>query len=207
MARKSAGRVSTAILIALLLMVLAPGQAGAAKSTCGDRALSQPFLPWLDPGQYFLMPGGDLESGAGWTFSRGARITGGNEPFHVHSAADAHSLFLPPGATARSATTCVAFDEPTMRFFVRSTGSPVSLLAVEARIRTNVLGVTTETSLPLGAVLGTQQTWQPSLPVVFEFSANQVLGGTSTVDFRFRVLGLGGLWLVDDIYVDPFKDR
>jgi hypothetical protein len=36
---------------------------------------------------------------------------------------------------------------------------------------------------------------------------NQLLGGTTNVDFRFSVLGSGGAWQVDDVYVDPFKDR
>jgi hypothetical protein len=98
-------------------------------------------------------------------------------------------------------------DEPTMRFFVRNAGSPLSTLAVEARIRTTVLGLTTQTTLPLGVVLGTTQTWQPSLPVVFKVSLNQLLGGTTTVDFRFTSLGFGGDWQVDDVYIDPFKDR
>jgi hypothetical protein len=94
-----------------------------------------------------------------------------------------------------------------MRFFVRNTGSPLSVLAVEARVQTTVLGITTQTTLPLGLVLGTTQTWQPSLPTVLALSVNQLLGGTTTVDFRFTALGLGGEWQVDDVYVDPFKDR
>jgi hypothetical protein len=205
---KSAARlfVAVALVAAASLLVLAP-VAGSAGTTCGARSVSQPFLPWLDSGHYFLMPGGDLESTAGWTFSGGARLADGNEPFFVHSASDRRSLFLPSGGAARTASTCVDSDEPTMRFFVRNTGSPLSLLAVEARIRTSVLGVTTQTTLPLGVVLGTQQAWQPSLPVLFTLSVNQVVGGTSTVDFRFTALGLAGKWQVDDLYVDPFKDR
>jgi hypothetical protein len=83
----------------------------------------------------------------------------------------------------------------------------LSTLVVEARIRTTVLGLTTQTTLPLGVVLGTTQTWQPSLPVVFALSLNQLLGGTTTVDFRFTPVGVGGSWQIDDVYVDPFKDR
>jgi hypothetical protein len=94
-----------------------------------------------------------------------------------------------------------------MRFFARNTGSPLSTLAVEARVRTTLLGLTTETTLPIGVVLGTMQSWQPSLPVVFKLSLNQLLGATTTVDFRFTTLGLGGDWQIDDVYVDPFKDR
>jgi hypothetical protein len=94
-----------------------------------------------------------------------------------------------------------------MRFFVRNTGSALSALAVEARVRTTAFGVTTQTTLPLGVVLGTTQTWQPSLPTVFALSLNQLLGGKTTIDFRFTALGLGGEWHVDDVYLDPFKDR
>lgn len=200
---RSAARLFLAA--AIVAVALVPAQAGAAASTCGVRALSQPFLPWLDSRHYFLLPGGDLESTTGWTFSGGARLVAGNEPFYAHRATDKSSLLLPSGARARSAATCVDSDEPSMRFFVRNTGSPLALLAVEARIRTTVLGVTTETSLPLGTVLGTQQAWRPSMSVLFELSVNQVLGGTTTVDFRFTALG--GSWQVDDVYVDPFKDR
>ena len=94
-----------------------------------------------------------------------------------------------------------------MRFFVRNAGSPLSTLAVEARVTTTALGVTRQTTVPLGVVLGTAETWLPSLPVVFELSLNQLTGGTASVDFRFTALGLGGDWQVDDVYVDPFKDR
>jgi hypothetical protein len=207
---RSAARLScaTTLVVALCLAVLAPASASAtaAAATCGERELSQPFLAWHDHARYFLLPGGDLEPPTGWTLSSGARLVDGNVPFSSE-ATSGRSLFLPSGASARTASSCVDSDEPTMRFFVRNTGSLLSMLAVEARIRTTVLGITAETTLPLGAVLGTARTWQPSPPVLFALSANQLLGGTSTVDFRFTALGLGGKWQVDDVYVDPFKDR
>jgi hypothetical protein len=194
-----------ASLLVLLFSVLSVAPAGAGAS-CGSRDVSQPFAPWLDAGHYFLMPGGDLESTAGWTLGGGAMLVSGNEPFHVHAAGDSRSLELPTGAWARTPSTCADSDEPTMRFFVRNTGSVLSTLTVEARVRTTLLGLTTQTTLPLAAVLGTQ-TWQPSLPVIFDLSLNQLLGGTTTVDFRFSSVGLGGDWQIDDVYVDPFKDR
>jgi hypothetical protein len=198
--------LTVATAAALAVLVVAPVEARPSGASCEARAVTQPFLPWLDSRHYFLMPGGDMESSGTWSFSGGARLTDGNEPFHVTSAADRRSLFLPSGASARTTAICVDSDEPLMRFFVRSTGSPLSVLAVEARIRTTVLGLTVTTSLPLGVVLGTQE-WQPSSPVFFKLSLNQLLGGTTTVDFRFTALGLGAKWQVDDIYVDPFKDR
>jgi hypothetical protein len=189
------------------MLALSPANAGLSKPTCGDRDLSQPFLPWLDQRHYFLMPGGDFESGAGWMLSGGARVVSGNELFYASKPTDSRSLRVTSGGWGRSTSICVDSDEPTMRFFARNTGSPLSVLTVEVRVRTTVLGSTTETTVPLGAVLGTTSTWQPSLPVVFKLSLNQIVGGTTTVDFRFTPMGLGGEWQIDDVYVDPFKDR
>jgi hypothetical protein len=199
--------LATSVLALGLSITASSVDAGASPATCGARDVSQPFAPWHDLGHYFLMPGGDLESTAGWTLGGGARLVSGNESFNVHGAGNAKSLELPAGSWARTASVCADSDEPTMRFFVRNKGSVLSTLAVEARIRTTLLGLTTETTLPLGVVLGTAQTWQPSLPVLFKLSLNQLLGGTTTIDFRFMPVGLGGDWQIDDLYVDPFKDR
>lgn len=192
-------------LIALGLVPAATAGASAAGG-CSARQLSQPFLPWLDPAHYFLLPGGDFESSAGWTFGGAAQVVPGNEPFQVHLASDARSLRLSAGAWARSSSTCVDSDELTLRFFVRNGGSALSSLVVEARVRTTVLGKTVQTTVPVGVVLGTTRSWQPSLPAVFALSINQLLGGATTVDFRFVPVGLGGDWYVDDVYVDPIKD-
>jgi hypothetical protein len=196
--------LALAALAATALMLASPTGAGTAAS-CEARATSQPFAAWGDTMQYYLAPGGDFERPPAWTLAGGAKVVAGNEPFLVTSAADAHSLLLPAGSSARTPSFCVDADEPSMRFFVRNTGSVLATLAVEARVSTTLLGTTVRTTLPLGVVLGTAQTWQPSLPVVFELSANQLLGGKTTVDFRFTPLG--GSWQIDDVYVDPFKDR
>lgn len=196
---------ATLALAAMALVLVAPTAAGS--TSCGPRAVSQPFARWLDPAHYFLAPGGDFEGAHGWTLAGGAAIVSGNEPFLVTSATDARSLALPSGSSARSPAFCVDADEPTTRFFVRNTGSVLSTLAVEARVRTTMLGLTTWTTLPLGVVLGTTRTWQPSLPFVLGLSATQLLGGAVAVELRFTPLGAGGAWQVDDVYVDPFKDR
>jgi hypothetical protein len=202
----SAARLAIVVLVIVLGLVPATS-AGAKPADCGSRQLSQPFLPWLDPGHYFLLPGGNLESDAGWALAGGAQVVGGNEPYRVGGASDSRSLRLPSGSSARTTSTCVDSDELTLRFFARNAGSVLSSLTVEARIRTTVLGKTLQTSVPVGVVLGTTQSWQPSLPVVIALSLNQLLGGTATIDFRFAPVGPGGDWYVDDVYVDPIKDR
>jgi hypothetical protein len=201
----SAARLVMVVTV-LALTVVPVTSAGGSAVGCGARQVSQPFLPWLDPARYFLMPGGDLESSAGWALAGGAQVVVGNEPYRVTRASDMHALRLPSGSSARSASTCVDADELTLRFFARNAGSVLSTLTVEARIRTTVLGTTIQTTVPVGVVLGTTQSWQPSLPAVFALSLNQLLGGTAGVDFRFVATGVGGDWYVDDLYIDPIKD-
>jgi hypothetical protein len=203
--RSAARLVLVLSVVALALMSVGP--AGGAGSSCGPRELSQPFLPWLDAAHYFLLPGGDFESASSWSFSGGARVVSGNQPYRAAGSGHSRSLLLTSGASAWSAPECVDGDELTLRFFARNTGSILSALVVEARVRTTVLGVTTQTTVPVGLVLGTTRSWQPSLPVLFGLSANQLVGATTTVDFRFVPVGLGGSWQIDDVYIDPFKDR
>jgi hypothetical protein len=205
--RSAAKLVLVLSVVAVALTAVGSGSAGGAGSSCGPRDVSQPFLPWLDPAHYFLLPGGDFESASSWSFTGGARVVAGNQPYRPAVSGHTRSLLLTAGASATSAPECVDGDEPTLRFFARNTGSILSALVVEARVRTTLQGVTTQTTVPLGVVLGTTRSWQPSLPVLFGLSANQLLGGTTTVDFRFVPVGIGGSWQIDDVYVDPFKDR
>jgi hypothetical protein len=178
-----------------------------AAATCGARVTSKPFAAWNDSASYFLAPNGGFEAGAtSWTLGGGARVVGGNEPFYVNSPADRWSLWIPAGGWAESQPFCIDGDEPTVRFFARNSGSILSQLAVSVTVRSTLLGVTLATTLPLGVVLGTTTTWQPTLSTLVGLSLNQLLGGTTTVSLRFTPLLLDGAWQIDDVYVDPFKD-
>lgn len=197
-----------AMLVALGATLVLIQHKSADAATCGARTLGRPFAPWLDPARYFLAPNGGFEDGAAlWRLSGGAQVVVGNEPFRVGGAGDRHALRLGADGVARSEAFCVDGDEPTVRLFARNAGSVLSTLLVEARVRTSVLGVAVETTIPVGAVPGTATEWQPSLPFAFALSANQLLGGAVPVSFRFTVSGPGGDWSIDDVYVDPFKDR
>ena len=179
----------------------------SAASTCGDRVTSRPFAARNDPAWYFLAPNGGFEAGStAWTLGGGAKVVAGNEPFYVNGGSDRSSLLIPSGGWAQTQPFCIDGDELTVRFFARNTGSVLSQLAVSATIRTTLLAVTAETTLPLGAVLGTTTTWQPSLATIVGLSVNQLLGGTTTVSLRLTPLLFDGAWQVDDVYVDPFKD-
>jgi hypothetical protein len=184
-----------------------PGHAGSSKtaSDCPASTLVQPFLPWLDPGQYFLAPGGSFESSlAGWTATGGAKIVPGNESYYVNNPADTRSLSLPAGSSVTSPSVCVTLTSPDLRLFVQNTGSLLSTLRVDVNY-TNLLG--RPATSPVGLLIGGSK-WSPSLPVLFLLNiVPQALKGQTWVSFTLTPIGSAGKWGVDDFYVDPLKNH
>jgi hypothetical protein len=194
----------TFTILATTAAAVAPAGAQAATS-CGSPPLSQPFLPWLDPASYALLPNGGFERDtARWQLSDGAEVVAENEPFFVRNTGDASSLHLSAGASATSRPFCVGLGDPTLRFFARNDGSLLSALRVEV-LFTDELGLEQSVTLP---VLATSS-WQPTapLPLLANLTAPPlVTDGMTEVSLRFSVAG-GGDWSVDDVYVDPFKTK
>jgi hypothetical protein len=174
---------------------------------CGHEPV-HPFLQWLDPLPYTLLPGGDFESGAqGWRLSGGARVVDGNEPFFITSRSDSHSLLLPPGSSATSPTMCMPLLLPIVRFF-SSGGTLLSTLRVEA-VYTDASGRTRSLDLLPGGL--PTRSWAPSLPslqLMGTVNALTLNGLTSDIALRFTPRGLlgSGTWRLDDVYVDPWKN-
>lgn len=195
----SAGLAATTGLLAAALAPAA-AQAGTilqTASNCPTETLSQPFLPWGDPSEYTLVPGGSFESGTpSWSLSGGAAVVSGNESYYVGGSSDDQSLSLPAGSSATSVPMCIAADDPDMRFFDRNTGDPGGTLDVAVNFAT-VFGSTV--SLPVGHLTGSGE-WAPTLPV--PVVANDLaLSGQTPVTFTFTPSG--GDWQIDDVYVDP----
>ena len=191
--RRGLGLALLVILGALAILAL-PGPAHAAGG-CPDQPLDRTFRPWLDPAWYAQAPNGGFESGAsGWSLQRGAAVVDGNEPFHVGGSGDASSLALPPGGSATTAPVCIGVEHPTLRFFARNTGDPLSVLTVSVVVRGH--------TLPVGLVTARSE-WAPTpvVPVVVNLLS---LLGDQQVAFRFSA-GNGGEWTIDDVYVDPYK--
>jgi hypothetical protein len=196
-----------AVLVVVLVSAGAltgSANAGLLGGACGERQVSRPFMPWLDPMQYTLAPGGNFESGArGWTLKGGAAIVTGNEPWKV-SGAGSRSLYLPRGSTAMTPPICIETLDPTVRYFAKNRGIvALSSLLVEVVLLDSsgrpVL------ALPAGVHTGFSS-WHPSLPGVALLNLTGVLnGGKANVAFRFRPIGLGAKWQIDDVYVDPLK--
>src|SRR3954454_3156595 len=125
----------------------------ASAPSCDNGANSQPFAQWGDDNNYFLAPGGNFESGAGgWTLN-GSRVTGDQEPWHVHGGGDSHGLQIPARRSVVSPTMCVGVETPSMRFFAHRTGGGLlagaSQLVVTARVETS-LGLVVE--VPVGTI-------------------------------------------------------
>lgn len=195
------------LLVALgLAAVPAAANAGVlveSATECSDASASQVFLPWLDPANYVLAPGGDFESGSGWN-SDGATVVSGNEPWNVVGANDHKSLQIAAGDAATSPSMCVGLEHPTLRFFARSSGTgPLSSMRVEVLYENNLGLVET---LPIGLVLP-DGSWSPTAPMSVLANLLPLLPGERTaVAFRFVPQGSGS-WQVDDVHVDPWYTR
>src|SRR5581483_1344900 len=115
--------VSALLVGVLWALVLGAGKAQAGLLGCryGDDAKT--FARWGDYSDYVPVPGGNFESNAGWTLTGGARIVDGNEPFHLRSPSDNHSLLLPPGSSAMSPPVCLQVLTPTIRFVGQASGA------------------------------------------------------------------------------------
>jgi hypothetical protein len=170
---------------------------------CTTQVLEQPFTRWLDSAKYTLVPGGNFESGApAWTLSK-AKAVAGNERFFVRSKTDSRSLSLGAAGVATSRPVCVGLGHPTMRFFARNTGLLTSTLTVEVLFQTSLGAVL---SAPIGVVPTLTTSWQPTLPLPVVANLLPLLPNQKTaVAFRFRAVGIGGNWQIDDVFVDPHR--
>jgi hypothetical protein len=177
--------------VMLAFLIVAP----AARATCDDQLLEQPFMPWSDLAYYTLVGDGDLTGGgAGWAL-HGAELVDDNEPWYVHGGSTPAALRLDSGDSATTPPICVTPEHPTMRFFARNAGGANGSLLVE-------VVVDREQMVTIGVLPGASQgdEWAPSppLPIVANHYAGEVA-------FRFTATGSDSAWVIDDVYVDPYK--
>ena len=205
--RRNVPRVAvTASLVTALLSAIAPSAHASLLSilpgSCGSQTESQPFAPWRDTSSYTLVPGGDFElGGPAWQLAGGAEGTAGNESYNV-TGGGSQSLSLPAGSSATSPASCTSIYHPTVRFFLRNTGSPSSRLTVQALYPGLLGGVQTTT---LGHLTGSS-TWQPAPAMTLLVSnlLSTVSLDQTTIAFRFVPADGTGAWSIDDVYLDPF---
>jgi len=196
--RRAAGLVTT---VALSFVPSAQAVEPTVNAACDGQVAEQPFMPWVDPASYVLVPNGTVERGGGWAVEGGAARTAGNEIYQVHGEDDASSLALPAGSSATTAPMCVGLEHPTLRLFVRNRGSMLSSLRVEVLFE-DATGQSH--AVPIGDVFGSSA-WRPTPPLVVVANLLSLRPGEHVdVAFRFTPQGAGH-WSVDDVYVDPFR--
>jgi hypothetical protein len=193
-----------ALLAALAITVSPKADAGligtGPASGCGTA--SKVFAPWGDQSNYLLVPGGGFEAGMpSWSLSSGAKVVAGNEPNFVRAAGDSRSLYVPSGGSALSPTVCFGLGDWHARFFVRNVGSARGSLKVDVAVK-SLLGLV---SLLDGGSVSTSGEWTPSPRIGLTLTNLTSLLGVKAVSFRFRAVGTGAAFQVDDVYLDPWK--
>jgi hypothetical protein len=171
---------------------------------CGAESSSQVFLPWADPADYTLAPGGDFASGGpAWSLSGGAQVVAGGDGYNLTgNGASANSLSLPDGSSATSPSMCVSLQNPDLRFFAENSGSANDTLQVSVTFETSLGNLVTQ---PIGQFAATG-TWEPMVQDPIAVSLVQLMPNDGTpVSFTFAPQGQGGNWQVDDVYVDPWN--
>jgi hypothetical protein len=198
--------LGVAIIAALVLSSTAKaGLIGTGSASYCDPTPTQPFAAWGDTASYaHLLNGGFEAGGTGWTLG-GARIVSGNEPFFVNGKrADSHSLLLSAGSSAYSGTVCFALGDWHLRFLMRNVGSSSGALRVQVIVPSLLGGLLTILD---GGTVSSGNSWTPSPRIGLLLSNVTSLLGTKAVAFRFTPVGAGAAYQIDDVYLDPWKDR
>lgn len=169
---------------------------GATKP-CETRSNAKVFTSFGDNADYFLAPNGSFEDGdQDWQLSNGAKVAAGHQPYLKGNG----NLKLPKGSSAESRTMCVTHGENTVRLFVKVPPEVGATLHVEARVKGDH-GDVAQTSFD---VTGDKKAtgWSPSEVLTIP----DLLGGTGMQELTLTFSSVGkGSWLIDDVYVDPFK--
>jgi hypothetical protein len=174
------------------------GRLSAALAECGEVTTTTAFGAWGDPADYFLAPQGDFSRSDRWTMNDHAQVDG---------ADDDGVLALEDGGEAVSPVLCITADRPTIRFFVRNHRGDD-----ESRLEVSILfeGFDGHVKRLRVARLRAGDDWQPAIaiPIYVNALASFASDGTAPVAIQFRATGVKaklGRWLLDDLYVDPFK--
>ncbi len=211
MLQGSVGSVGRRVLYAFfsvlgLSAVLAPsasaGWVVAEAEKCTAQRLSEPFRQFYDPMVYTPVKDSGIERNAqGWRLRGQSRPVAGNEPWTVAGEDDDRSLLIPDGSSATTPPICVGLAEPTLRFFARSSGAPVSVLGVEVLFEDAAGNVH---AVPIGVDMGGD--WHPTSVMPVLANLLPLIGGTQT-PVAFRFTAHSGDFQIDDVYVDPWCQR
>jgi hypothetical protein len=186
---------------------------------CNESLEEQAFLPWGDTAEYVLVPGGDMEQLSGWEVDKGVSVLGAGGDSVLH---------IPEGSEVVTAPMCISVNHPTLRFFAENPGGPQLRLEVYV-LYEDLQGKIKK--LKIGKLRGTE-VWQPTKALLLHVNrlAEASETGLTVVAFKFKTKKVGGKdaeagdegyfaprqvlasadepgWLLDDLYVDPFRSR
>ena len=119
----------------------------------------------------------------------------GNEPWNV-AGAGASALELRDAGVASGRFGCLGQTRPSIRLFARNLGARKASLRIDLLYTSpaGVAGVATTGTLVAGAEWGVTPAIGYSIP-----------DGSQITGVRLAVQGSGGIWQVDDVYVDPYR--
>ncbi len=159
--------------------------------SCGNQPASQPFAQYGDDNYYTPVPGGNFQpGGVPWLLSGGAAVSSG-------------SLSLPSGSSAISPASCTNIYHPTLRLFVRNTGSASSHLTVKA-LYPGLLGAV-ETAT-IGELTATSS-WEPSPAMTLLVSnlLSTLSLSQTAIAFSFTPADHVGQWSITGVWLDPYQ--
>lgn len=176
----------------------------AAASGCGTRATFKAFAPWGDFNDYFVIPNGTFESGAGgWTMYSGQgspSVVSDQAPWKINGSTHSRALNLPAYSTAQAPNMCIASNEDWLRLFYRDPGVSGSQLLVKVEAWSSAGRDAREFRINAGGA-GWKLSPQIGLPNMRDAAGGQMVTITITS------VGTAANWRVDDIMLDPWKTR
>lgn len=172
----------------------------APPRVCPEVGTTRAFGPWGDDADYAEMPGGSFEDGLTWTQTGSPELVAAGNPLEVNGVSST-AVLLRAADSITSPSICIDETYPTLRFVLRGM-DPSSKLKLD--------------------VLWTGENGRPEQTRLDDHDAKQygawglsrivrlrdaVPRGEAVRDIRLRfsVKGATGAWLLDDVYIDPFR--
>ena len=171
----------------------------AASAACPELPVYQRFAPWGDDAYYEEVPGGSFDEALSWTAVGAPELVENAHPLDGSSA-----VRLRGGESITSPVLCVSKLHPHLRFLARAADGK-SRLKIEVlwsdqdgRHERKPLSVAQEHAKHY-------QSWTPTSDVGLKKVLPKGLEDVRDIQLRFSVREESGDWLVDDVFVDPFK--
>ena len=175
----------------------------SARAACNYPNAEQVFSQYGDNAYYELAPDGGLEGGGtGWEFTGAAALVRGDETSTLNDSPDQVELSIPSGATAISPRFCVDETTPHFRLMTINSGKKDTKLKVKVMyefVKSDGKLETKNKDYEIRAA----NSWAPSEPLELKVDREQ----ERVARIAFTPKEKEGVWLIDDLYIDPFARR